>query len=64
MSQRRGLGRRTRALSDAHTDHTLEDLRECIAVPSMIERMLRGYTAMLSAEARCFEKVLMLRRQS
>jgi hypothetical protein len=43
------------------TGHTLEALRGGIGVPPKIERALRLYGAMNSAEARRVEKVLMFR---
>jgi hypothetical protein len=43
------------------TGHALEELRECIGAPPNVERMLRRYAAMNSAEARWVEKILKFR---
>lgn len=44
------------------TGHTTEELRNCIGVPSKIDRKLRLYAAMNPAEARWIEKILMFRK--
>lgn len=63
------MGNDTTALAEARalyrmlaTGHTTEELRECIGVPSKIDRKLRLYAAMNPAEACWIEKILKFRK--